>query len=506
LDLIAAIEDQISAGNQQIKIGYMRDGRFETAVLQANIEGLDEGLPLATARWSDASLSCLRRLATLQNNNGSFPTADQATSSQLLAAAICGLAFLSVDEQYEVEFRQPLDRCLNFVADNTTGINLQSAAIPAPLIAAYIGQLVAEANVDFTDERWLDVAVVVMETFTNDQHENGAWAVSELDHLLETTAESNIEVSSKMAQSDLVASAESNSHAAARFQIVLPPAAETDELDDTSAERSPHSADSSDETGGGLDVETVDVIASFTTNQVLLAIGGLERIEFADDAKMIEKGCGYLLRQAKLRVPAAIDRRVKAALSAGSAAALVALNCQRNDPHLRQLLDEVLSRSHDLYTADSLSLPGLLHASIAAKQMGTASWLRFYQSVKYLLVAICEPDGRVLEYPGVERSPFPFETVVDAEVWRTAHVAMVMSLQSPSLENLLAINTSLEMTVRDSSGRPAPTIDPNRSAANSAEAEALKKMIFDELRKQGMEIDESQLKVQSESAANSDEK
>ena len=231
---------------------------------------------------------------------------------------------------------------------------------------------------------------------------------------------------------------------------------------------------------------------------MLLALGALERKGFEPDLPVVQRACKYLDGQAKLRIPSSLDRRVKAALSAGSAAALVAINCDRGNENLNRMFEEAIGRAGDIHSSPQLGWPGYLNLAIVSRQLGWVSWTRFHNATKYFAISICEPGGAVDERMSEMADPFPFEDWVDSEVWRTAHLAIALSLQSNMLEKSLAIVQQDGVSIRDHLGEVyVPPISEDEAAERAKRAAELTRMILEQLKESGMDVDESDLKPKS---------
>ncbi len=442
LDFIKAVEDQINARKYRIEIGYFRAGRFETTELNTDLESLDEGLPLPVDRFSHAAQAALQQLADLQLEDGSFTVDSGDTEGKLMATAMSGLAFLAAGNSEGQAFAQPIESCLRFLGDRIDELQTETEPRPLdPLTAAWLGMFLAESDAPLFEDQWLERFGFVLDSLLNSQDVSGGWSVAE----------------------------------------VVDDANDDDEKDN-------------------LNGRTVDVMGTFATSQVLMALGALERKELATENEAIEKGFSWLQEQSRLRIPGSIDRRVKSILSAGTAAALVVCNCDDNDVQLGELVKHALERAGDVYTAPQFGLSGFFLTALATRQSGNEAWLRFHNSIKHLAISLQRPDGRIVPYPGIKRAPLDFEERVAGEAWETAHVALVLSMQSRQLKRLLGVDTSESMVVRDSSGKVSTAdadageleVDPNK-----ANAEEIKKMILEQLREQGMEVDESDLKIES---------
>ena len=454
LDVIGAIENLISANRENVTIGYLRMGEFSSANLPIDRQSVDEGLPLPSQRLADVATNCLRNLSKLQRKDGSFSTESGSRADKLKSTSICGLAFLAADDSVREEFDSNVEACIEFVGLNLRfdGVDSAEEKLDA-LTAAYLAQFLAESRVQVMDEDWLDKIGGLLDLLDSEQQQSGGWGTS-------------------------ISSPESEDGQAGTSEA----ATATDEP-----------------IRRGLEAEaTVDVAGTFTTNQVLMALGAWERKGMIPDNSTIEKGCKYLAEQADLRIPSSLDRRIKAVLSSGSAAALVAINCDRNDVMLDGYLENGMDRAHDMFSSPSLGLAGLLHTAIAARQVGNERWLQFHNAVKHLIISLADSNGRVFEYPNIIREPLDFEVGVDDEVWRTAHIAIVASMQSKQLEKILGIAKSPTMFARNNLGEKVEAnARSNQPVMGSTEAEELKKMIMEQLKAQGMEIDESKMKIQS---------
>lgn len=459
-DLIRMVETQISGDKDSIELGYLRGGDYATITLNVDKPSIDDGLPLATERGIEASTLALQRLAELQLEDGSFAADSNDDGGRIAVTSMAGLAFLAADQSAVEEFKPNVDACLKFVAEQLGDVDQLD-----PLIVAYAGMFLAESDIGLMEEEWLDKVGAISGRFFSSQHESGGWNVTE------NSVEASTEVT-KVASSDASPKGEANSE-------INP------DLDSDTDKTEP----------------LVDVFGTFSTSQVLLAIGALERKGMRGDNAIIEKGCAYLLEQADVRVPSHVDRRTKAALSASTAAALVALNCDRSDLKLKNQLNNALERTDDMFFAPSLGLPGLFQTALASRQIGNEPWLQFHNSFKHLAIALQGTAGNFHPYPNVERELLPFEQQVDGEAWNSAHFALILSMQSQSLKKLLALEQQPGLVTRGSSGKVAETASSGGAQVmkldvTGANAEELKKMILDKLKEQGIEVDESKLKFQ----------
>lgn len=475
-DLIAMIETQITGNKKTIDLGYLRRGKYETTSLTIDKPSIDEGLPLATERGLMASRRGLEQLAAMQLEDGSYANDSGDSDGKIAVTAMAGLAFLSADESAAADFKSNADACLKYVADELDGERISELN---PLVGAYASMFLAESDVGLMEEQWLDKIGGLSELFIASQHQTGGWNVS-VD-ASEDGTESDNEEESISEGTGGKAEPESESLGSVEAAVEVEAAEET---------------------------PTVDVFATFSTNQVLLAIGALERKGMSGENDVIEKACCYLQQQAEIRIPSSVDRRTKGALSAGTAAALVALNCERNDLALKELRGVAMERAEDMFFAPSLGLPGVFQTALSSRQMGNESWMQFHNAFKHLGIALQNPTGGFHTYPGVKREALPFEQLVAGEAWNAAHLAAILSVQSQSLKKLLAIEQPPTMVARDSLGKKSEagsSMQAIKLNTGSADAEEIKKMIMEQLKERGMDVDESKLKFKK-SAVPPDEK
>ena len=108
-------------------------------------------------------------------------------------------------------------------------------------------------------------------------------------------------------------------------------------------------------------------------------------------------------------------------------------------------------------------------------------------------------DGSAIEYPNIEQGLLEFESAAQGTVWRTSHLALIQSMQSKQLKRLLAIDSPPQLATRDGNGKKVSAESLQSVQAMKIEGnpdvEELKKMIMDRLKEQGMEVDESKIKI-----------
>ena len=237
------------------------------------------------------------------------------------------------------------------------------------------------------------------------------------------------------------------------------------------------------------------IIETHTTNQVLLAIGAWERKGFAFESRLAKRGCAFLDRAGKARISNRMDRRTKAVLSAGSASALLALNCDRGNPQLLRYLEESLSRAADMNSAPVFSLSGLFNCGLVARQLDTPSWLNFHRQTRFLAACLFESDGNVARDPDWQVDLPEFKRLIDSDVWRSANWIMIASLYWQPLTRMSGIDRTDEIELRDHLANKFEISQPvDDSDSRKKDAEELTRMIIQQLKDRGMDVDEEKLK------------
>lgn len=405
LDVMEQIETRVTSGESETAILVYRDGEVSKLVLKNTVGSVDEGLPDKVARYSDAANLGLQKLASLQNDDGSFSDEQESFDNKLQIASLAGLAFLASPND---QLKSNIDSCKRFIADQLDSQtketvdqssqdlseepeepdpgNLASGAMMVqmpefdmqPLTAAYVAQFLAEANVPMMDQKWMSRMLGIVGVLNRNQHESGGWNVSDSE-------------------------------------------------------------------------EQVDVPGTYTTNQALLAIGMLERKGISGNPETIKKACSYLKSQLTTRAGSSIDRRVKSALTAGTGAALVAINCQPSDPVLERSIEDGLAFAGEMYSSPRLNLTGLLSVALLAKQTGNENWQRFHENNKVFLTSVVAPDGSFFSFPG-NNEPSETEHLADNPIWQAAHYCLLLTMQSGNLKSFTGQTKSPMAVARNSAG------------------------------------------------------
>ncbi len=414
LDLMRLIEEQVSAGQEKIELGLLDGDEIATKTITHKLTSLDDGLPLSVSRYDRALEQALGRLSSLQQENGSFSASTGDLVATLRTSAVAGLALLGGGASADGSpFHDALNKCQQFIADQIdahteestppiepdTGTAKFVAAGKSnldPLTVAYVLQFLAESDVPLLDAVWMKRLSSLLATISANQAASGGWMI----------AASNID----------------------------------DASEDESIPADEH--------------VTVDVVGTHATNQVLLALGAIERKGVMSDNGSIANACKYLKEQATARVAdGSIDRRTKAALLAGTGAAMIGINCDRNDGFLLGSMKECSVRTADLLEAPTLGLPGVVANALFARAMGNESWIGFHNATKYQWASKLDSKGAFHLRTGSQ--PLSDQVEPDSEAWSTSHLCMLLAAQSDRLQRLTGQSQSPMMASRDSDGKAA---------------------------------------------------
>ncbi|MCH7873098.1 MAG: hypothetical protein IID33_15485, partial [Planctomycetes bacterium] len=112
LDLIRAVEAEVSAMVRPIRLSVLRDGTVQQLSLAHEMKPMEVGLPAASKRLGEIAQAGLRNLAESQAEDGSFPAANEDVSQSVATCSVAGLAFIaggaSADDS---PFAQALEQC-----------------------------------------------------------------------------------------------------------------------------------------------------------------------------------------------------------------------------------------------------------------------------------------------------------------------------------------------------------------------------------------------------------
>ena len=173
-DLMEMIETRITAEQNEITIGYLRQGKFSTTLLKPTRTSLDNNLPAASVQIVRVVETALQKLADGQLEDGSFPAGSDDVQQKLIATSSAGLAFLSAHESYAKRFDANVQRCLQFIANQFSDDLPDDMQV---ITFAYVAQFLAESEIELLEENWLDVVSVLNDKFAETQQESGAWSL-----------------------------------------------------------------------------------------------------------------------------------------------------------------------------------------------------------------------------------------------------------------------------------------------------------------------------------------
>ena len=422
-DLMRLIEEQVSAGKKQIELGIANGEEITTKFIEHDLSSLDEGLPLAVQRYEEAIDNALERLCTLQRDDGSFAVEGDSLPAIIRTTAVASLAlhgggasdegskfhevlsksreFLATQIDSHVEERATSKPASSEPADGNTPKLVSAKSKLDPITTAYALQFLAEAEIPVLQAEWMQRLSSLVACIADSQSDSGGWMTAQ------SRATSEVE-------------------------------AEADEAPPSETQ--------------------VDPLGTHATNQVLLALGALERKGMMGDNKMIANACKYLKEQATARVAdGSMDRRTKAALLAGTAAAMTGVNCDRADGFLISSGKECAARTSDLFDAPELAMSGLVSNALFARAMGNEAWIAFHNATKYQWAGRLDSSGR-LHVPKNMLSDdgdasWSKDATPNSEAWQTAQLCIMLAAQSDQLEKLTGQTQSPMMARRDSDGK-----------------------------------------------------
>ena len=405
LDVLQQLETRVTSAEAESTLKVYRDGELIDLTVENLADSLDDGLPSEVVRFVNSAKRGVDYLVTLQNSDGSFGTESFSLDSRLQITAISGLALLSVKNEQN---QSAVDKCKQYIAARLDQMSSTPEATPA----------------EQSDDVENDSAGVIQRTFVQmPELEIDPLTASYVAQFL---SESNVSMLDQKWMGRLIGLAGA--------------------LSKTQAENGGwNTADDSEE-------GSVDIAATFVSNQCLLAIGMLERMGVSANPETVKNACEFLKSQLPARAGSPVDRRVKAALTAGTGVALYAINCQPSDSFLEQTIEDGLELVREMHMSPSLNLPGLLSTAVLARQAGDGKWVRFHEDAKLYLTAAASPDGQFFTPPGSNQQALEFEAHSDDAAWQAAHYCLILAMQSSQLKSLTAQKKSPMMVARNSAG------------------------------------------------------
>lgn len=405
LDFLSELETAISSGNEEIQLGILRNGNQEKVSLKHGLVSIDDGLPTDVARINDAADLAFRNLASRQNQDGSFGDSSANAGERLKVTARSGLALLASGHN---DYQQHIDQCLAFVAAQVDAHSTESAP-PEPRE----GQPESGMVMMTPPEVDLDPLTVA--------------------YVLQFLAESDVQMMSSGWMNRITG------------MIGRISATQSESGGWNTAEITDGETESGD--------VAVDVAGTHATNQILMALGAWEAKGVSGQAEILTRACGFLKSQHEARAKGNVDRRTRAALASGTAAALVAINCQEKDLFFKQLVKDSIDRSEDVLTSPVLPLSGLLTTALVARSSDKQDWIRFHNAVRVPLTAALSPDGSFHATPGVASREV--SGVEASPHWRAAHLALVTGMQRGNLKRLTGQARGPMQVTRNSAGEKA---------------------------------------------------
>ena len=382
-------------------------GRRQNLVtIKNNTVPLEPAIDNQVPRYQIAHSLGLKHLAEQQNEDGSFGQASESPDDfdqTLQTTCLAGMSLLSARDD---QFQPNVDACLEFVAQQIDA-KITSAEKAAPKEDA--------------EKKPATPGVVMMKMSAFELEPLTAAYVAQF------LAESDVQMMDGKWMPRLMGTI-------------------------TSLSKSQH------ESGAWNMVEKIDGMprhvahTTHTTNQVLLAIGMLERKGVMGNPDTIKKACGYLKQAKEARAGISIDRRLKNSLTAGTAAALMSVNCQTNDAFLKQAVEDGLSGAGECYLSPQFTLPGVLSTALLARQTGADAWEQFHNETKYWISSVQLPDGSFNSMPTGSADQDTDEERNADSVWEAAHYCLLLAMQSDKLPKLMAKAKSPMQVARNSDG------------------------------------------------------
>lgn len=412
LDFIKMVESRVSALHPTTQLKIFRNGEYQSLSVENITSSLDDGLPDQVSRFDSSVASGLKYLASLQKNDGSFGKADSSLDSNAQTTAVAGLSFLAAGDE---QFDSNIASCKAYLA----------------------AQLDALAKSEVSEEESAEKppakeGAIMMQVPSIEINPLTA------AYVLQFLAESDVQMMDAKWMPRLMGLVGSL-------------------------------AKSQEPSGGWNTTETsdesaVDIEGVHTTNQVLLALGMLERKGVSGNADVIKNACGFLNQQIANLSSSSLDRRLKSSLTAGVGASLIAINCQVSDPVLQQAINDGLDQLSDRHLSPSLNLTGALSTAILARQTGSENWLKFHEGAKHWLCSVQRPDGSFQSIPREQAEALEFESALDNSASQTAHYCLMLAMQTGKLKRLTASAKAPMMVARNSQGEKTEGTSESQAA------------------------------------------
>ncbi|MFK7767389.1 MAG: hypothetical protein AB8B55_09225 [Mariniblastus sp.] len=415
LDFIERLELHVATGAKTTKLQVFDGYRCRTIEIQ-NVAGpLTPNQAGIFDRYQDAANLGLKYLAIQQKADGAFGPEDFDHSLQTTSMA--GLSFLASGDQ---QFQSNVDACLEFVAGKLDAKILSATA--ATNSDDKVGPAGAKSNPG---------KLTVMKMPELDLNPLTAACVAQF------LAESKVQMIDPQWMPRMMGIVGSF-------------------------------AKSQNENGAWNSTQKIDgrpkldIFATHTTNQVLLAMGMLERKGLTGNPEAIKRACEFLKQETELRAASSLDRRLKNTLTAGTAAALRSVNCQMTDDFFKRVVEGGLEGVDQCYASPILTVAGVLSTAVLARQTGDDAWAQFHDGTKYWLSSLQVPDGSFQSMPGTMTNALNAENSnADLE---TAQYCLLLQMQSGKLKKMTAEIDSPMMVSRNSDGEKVEGADQKTAA------------------------------------------
>ena len=414
MDFLNDIESAVSSQLSAIEIGILRAGKYQTVSLPHKQTSIDEGLPYQVARIDSAAELAIKHIASQQNQDGSFGNSTLSTPDKIQLTSVAGLAMLAANSE---DYQPQIDGCLEFLATEVDSLSTKASDPPQTI----------ESQANAADASPPTSANVIRMTPAKIALDPLSTA-----YVLQFLAESEIQLVNQKWMNrilSMVSLLHSTQHTSGGWSVAL---VATDDEAQPEME--------------------LDHLAVHTTNQVLMSIGAWESKNMKGNPEQIAQACQFLKQQHKLRTLNEMDRRVKAALNAGTASGLVAINCQVSDAFLKQLKKDSMERVHDVFQAPQLAMSGLLSSALLARGGDKQSWVHFHNGFKVAGLANQQEDGSFYANL-VSNGDESLLSVESDPLWSSCHMAMAFALQQGSLTRLSGVATSPVQVARNSDGK-----------------------------------------------------
>ncbi len=495
LDLMRALEAEVSSGVDPIELGLLRGGQPRTVQVSHGRSPLEVGLPGPSDRLGEMARAGLDRLAELGAADPSLGAGGSADADAAISS-LAGLAFLgggSAEEgaAHAGDLARCRDRVPALVRDQGSQLGPWGAALAVMFLAELAGPLELEPRMIAMSTDALTVSGGEGIDWPADMPEGT------IVYGIQTGGGGDLPVDLEEILSDL-GGLEGGGEI--QISVVGGPPGQPLELASASGGEEPPAAEpvdgplwtpeelallAGDETVARLELLSLAVDrllslqlesggwdpaeegmafsdSTLATNQALLALGMAERAGAPAPCEAIRRGLAFVRSHTNdghvfyVDTPG-FDRRREAGRAAGAAAALRALNCRETESFLSELTVYADRHAGDLPSADAGVPLHVLNAAVLRRQRGPDAWAAFYRDFRYLLVALQDPDGSFAPCPGTAPAGPGLDPFLAGGAARTALWSLVLGLQSERLPVLGARARNPLQSPMDAEGLRVPS-------------------------------------------------